>query len=409
MMQQTDILIVGGGCVGLSLAAALIDSGQQVTVLDAGNRPADVEDKATPEVAGQALKTDYRADVLAVNHRSQRFLAQVGAWELLPANALTPYLAMAVYDGLGSGALTFRAEDEGLDQLGFIVEQPALRAALVRRLEEAGSAQLLWRQDWRQAQRDGHGYCVSLAGEDLSTRLLVGADGGASDVRDLAGIKTLGWQYPQQAVVCVAQTEQPHGNLARQWFTDKGPLAFLPLANEQLVGVIWSCTDAEDKLALADGDICEALQSGSEAMLGQVTAVTERVSFPLAQRQALSYARAGVAILGDAAHTIHPLAGQGANLGFADARTLAQELRRAAQAGRDPGEAASLRRYQRLRQTENHLAGLAMEAFYRFFSPQPALVEHWGMRLVRSAALDLVDAQPQLKHLAVKLATGLYA
>lgn len=405
-MDEADVLIVGGGFVGLALAAALDGGGWRVTLLDKGERPdGDREQdgaavKRQVKRTGASLATDYSANVIAVSPWSQRFLADLGAWQRLPADAVTPFAAMQVYDGTGTGAIAFHAEEEGMQQLGYIVPQPALRAALCQGLEETGAVRLLWGRDWLQAVQQEQGYRMTLAEGDIFARLLVAADGAASDLRDLAGLKSIGWDYAQQALVCIAQTDEAHGQTARQWFTETGPLAFLPLADKRLVAVIWSCTDARDKLALADAGLCTALTDASEAMLGNVLAVTQRLSFPLSQRHLLNYAAARLAVLGDAAHSIHPLAGQGANLGFADAAALAGALREAALAGKPPGDPAALRRYVKARRRDNHLAGIAMEAFHRLYAfKSPSL------RLARNLGLSLVDAQPRLKRLAVQAAT----
>ena len=366
-----DIIVAGAGFVGLSFAIAASQRGFEVAVYDRKKRP----------VAPNKLSSN----VIAVNPASSAFLKEIGAWEKLDAGFVTPYAGMSVCDGTGSGAISFTAEEAGLPVLGHIVDQSALLAALAETSGTEESLEVHWETE------------ADFSPGDVS--LLVGADGVHSEIRESVGLKTVGFAYNQTATVCIAQMTEPHGQTARQWFLESGPLAFLPLNDKTCVAVIWSCFD--DLTELDDQTFSERLAEASEGELGEVCSVSPRFGFPLRQQQALQYVTEGVALMGDAAHAIHPLAGQGANLGFADARALVLEISSAKLEGRSPGDINVLRRYERDRKKENYLVGAAMEGFHRLFtSTQPV------MGLIRNFGLRLVNGNKPLKQLAMSVASG---
>ncbi len=399
--RETDVLIVGGSFVGLSLAAALSKSQLKVTVLDIKPAPGEVEASVASRVDDKShLTTAANANVIAVSPASHAFLKRTGAWERLHPLHAVPYSSMYVADGEGTGEVSFSAEEEGLTCLGHIVDQSALARALFE-VVAASNAEMIWQQEWSAIEKVSDGYRVILPDGEIQADLLVGADGGASPVREAVGLKTYGWEYNQRAVVAIANLEQGHRSTAWQWFTESGPMAFLPLADEHLVAVIWSTTQSEDLLLVDDARFAAAVTEASESTLGQVRGVSSRLSFPLLQRQALNYVSNHVAIIGDAAHTIHPLAGQGANLGFADAASLSTELCQAVLEGKRPGDLSLLRRYEMARRQENLALGALMEGFHRLFSAKDPIT-----RLIRNQGMPLADEIPALKSLAVGLATG---
>lgn len=368
--QPQDITVIGAGFVGMAFAIAAARHGFEVSVHDQKPEP--------------VMPADASANVIAVNPASRQFLEDLGAWLLVPETHRTPYSAMQVVDGTGTGSIHFDATDAGLPELGHIVNQAALLAALGRVADRSENITMNWQ---------------NTIDADTAGGLLVAADGAHSKTREALGIRKISWPYDQTATVCLAQFEQPHGRVARQWFHEQGPVALLPVDDPHTVAVVWSCFEPLHELA--DGAFRLQLAQAVEEKLGPIAETGPRFSFPLIQQHALQYVRENVALLGDAAHAIHPLAGQGANLGFADARDLAMEIGSARLEGRSPGDLVVLKRFQRRRQPENHAAGLAMEGFHRMFTSSSPLVA-----LIRNQGLRFVDDNQSLKRLAISVATG---
>lgn len=367
---MAEILVVGAGFVGLGFALAAKRRGLDVEVYERRARPTE--------------PVELSANVIAVNHKSQQFLETCGVWSKLSSPFCTAYGAMSVFDGEGTGSISFSAEEADLSELGHIVDQNALRTALADTAEDVGLP-----VNWESA--------IDLTQADAS--LIVAADGSHSETRKKLGLKKFGYTYNQQATVCVAEFAEPHGETARQWFLSSGPVALLPLGESNKVAVVWSSTS--DLSGDPDQTFQAKLEEASEGQLGHVMAIGPRFTFPLIQQHAWRYVAEGVALLGDAAHTIHPLAGQGANLGFADAQSLAAVLGDARLEGRNPGDIGLLKRYERDRIRDNHMVGMAMEGFYRLFgSRQPAV------GLVRSLGLRFVHENKALKRLAISVAAG---
>lgn len=370
-MADADISVVGAGFVGLSLAIAAAQRGFNVEVVD---------QKAAPVMPNQDS-----SNVIAVNPASAEFLKQLGVWDLVPGKFRPAYDSMQVIDGTGTGQINFTAAEAGLPELGYIVNQGALLAALAARAVEANGVKLAWQQSVDPAAID--------------SPLVVGADGRHSKIREAFGLRQLNYSYDQSATVCLATFELPHDRCARQWFHETGPLALLPLSTKADVAVVWSSFD--DLAELTEASFKSALLEASEGALGTPLATSRRFSFPLVQQHALEYCAEGVVLLGDAAHAIHPLAGQGANLGFADARALATELSAARLEGLAPGDLRALQRYERARKGHNGVAALGMEGFHRLFTSRLP-----GLGLLRNLGLDLVDQNARLKRLAIDLASG---
>jgi 2-octaprenylphenol hydroxylase len=240
-------------------------------------------------------------------------------------------------------------------------------------------------------------------GRKLTADLIVAADGARSNLRDWAGIKTKGWAYDQTAVVCTATTEQPHQQTARQRFLPEGPLAFLPLSNPHQCSIVWSNSTEEAELLcqLDDEAFKHALTNAFESTLGEITDISQRASFPLALRHATDYVKPGFALVGDAAHTIHPLAGQGVNIGFLDAATLAEVVIEAHQKERDIASLHTLNKYQRRRKGDNIAMQMTMDAFKRTFSNDLA-----PLRWVRRLGLKTVNKSGLLRKLFMRQAAG---
>ena len=397
MDQQVDVLIVGGGLVGLSLACALTSSRLSITVIDAGGAPEAVTGAAA-ERQDYSLRSGFEARVSAINPASREFLSRIDAW---PAERICAFSRMSVWDGRGTAHIEFDADSISEPALGYIVENRNLLSSL---RSAASGVDLRFDTEISAIESGPEGYRVQLAdGEWLACRLLVGADGGNSLVRERCGIRTVGWRYGQDALVTNVMTSLLHGHTARQCFTAIGPLAFLPLEtpDENLCSIVWSTDRTDELLALDEGELCRRLTLAFEGALGEVIGVDKRYSFPLRQQHALSYVRPHLALIGDAAHVIHPLAGQGVNLGFGDARALAIELAECRFSGQSPGDVSLLRRYQRSRRPFNVMVSSAMEGFRRLYGgDRPAVnwVRNTGMRIVNDSGL--------VKSVVMKLACG---
>ena len=392
MKSEFDIVIVGGGVVGATLACALKDSGLSIALLDA-QAPAQYDPKS---------EVDLR--VFALSYASRRILERVGAWEAVAAARLSPYREMQVWDAGGEGSVHFDSADMGEPELGYIVENALLQHALWRQLENNPQVTLLTpAKPEALTLEDGGATLAVSGGRRLKARLVVAADGAASATRELAGIGVVSASYGQRAVVAHVRTEEPHGATAWQRFLPTGPVAFLPLADGR-VSVVWSADEAEAEriLGLDDAGFCAALTEASEARLGQVRSTTRRLAFPLQRLRAEEYVRARFALVGDAAHAVHPLAGQGVNLGMLDAAALAETISDAQQSGRDIGDLGVLRRYERWRKGDNLAMIFALDGFKRLFSNDSV-----GVTALRSAGLRAVDRFTPLKHAFVRRAMGL--
>lgn len=395
--MQADLIIVGAGMVGSALALALEHSGLEILVVDGG--PLSVK----PFAAEGA----FEPRVSALSAASQRILERLGVWEGIAARRVSPYRDMRVWDGSGTGSVHFAAASVHAEVLGHIVENRVVQDALLDRLHDSqigllGSARL------EQLRRSGDGWLLTLAdGRELRAPLLVAADGANSAVRRLAGCATREWDYLHHAIVTSVRCERPHQETAWQRFTDDGPLAFLPLArqgDQHWCSIVWSTVPAEAErlMALDDEAFRHELGKAFEWRLGQVTAADPRLCIPLRQRHAKRYVESGLALIGDAAHSIHPLAGQGVNLGFLDAAVLAEVLQHALQRGEQPNDVRVLSRYERRRMPHNLAMMAAMEGFERLFQADPLPI-----RLLRNSGLNWVDELPDAKALFVRRALGL--
>ncbi|WP_374322877.1 2-octaprenyl-3-methyl-6-methoxy-1,4-benzoquinol hydroxylase [Aquipseudomonas alcaligenes] len=395
--MQADLIIVGAGMVGSALALALEHSGLEILVVDGGPlsvRPFAAEGAFEPRVS-------------ALSAASQRILERLGVWDGIAARRVSPYRDMRVWDGSGTGSVHFSAASVHAEVLGHIVENRAVQDALLDRLHDSQIG-LLGNARLEQLRRSGDGWLLTLAdGRELRAPLLVAADGANSAVRRLAGCATREWDYLHHAIVTSVRCERPHQATAWQRFTDDGPLAFLPLArqgDEHWCSIVWSTVPAEAErlMALDDEAFRHELGKAFEWRLGQVTAVDPRICIPLRQRHAKRYVESGLALIGDAAHSIHPLAGQGVNLGFLDAAVLAEVLLHALQRGEQPNDVRVLSRYERRRMPHNLAMMAAMEGFERLFQADPL-----PLRLLRNSGLNWVDELPDAKALFVRRALGL--
>lgn len=402
-----DLLIVGGGMVGAALAAACSGRGLRIGLTDA----------RAPQRDWPVGEIDLR--VSALSRASQRLLERLGqgpsVWERILQLGASPYRDMRVWDAVGGASIHFDSADLGEPDLGHIVENRVTQLALWECLERSPDVQLLCPTrpaalTLPQERKEGaQGPVSDLArltlgdGRSLSARLLIGADGRDSWVRAQAGIGTSGWDYDQRAIVATVQVSESHQATAWQRFLPTGPLAFLPLADGRC-SIVWSATldRASTLMALDDAAFRRELEEASQRRWGGVTAVGPRAAFPLRLQHADSYVRPRLALIGDAAHAIHPLAGQGVNLGFLDAAQLAEDLAEAQERGRDLGGLWTLRRYERARRGDNLRMLGAMDGFKRLFSNRNPL-----LAAARNLGLAAVDRLGPVKRHFMAEALGL--
>ncbi|WP_169338810.1 2-octaprenyl-3-methyl-6-methoxy-1,4-benzoquinol hydroxylase [Pseudomonas parafulva] len=395
--MRADLLIVGAGMVGSALALALRHSGLHVLLLDGGPltvRPFDASAAFEPRVS-------------ALSAASQRILERLGAWEGIAQRRATPYCHMQVWDGSGTGQIHFSAASVHAQVLGHIVENRVVQDGLLERLHDSDVG-LLPNARLEQLRRSGKDWLVTLHdGRQLRAPLVVAADGANSAVRRLAGCETREWDYLHHAIVTSVRCTAGHQATAWQRFTDDGPLAFLPLSRDgaqDWCSIVWSTTPehAERLMALDEPAFNKALQQAFEGRLGDVLQTDPRVCVPLRQRHAKRYVDEGLALIGDAAHTIHPLAGQGVNLGFLDAAVLAEVLIGARERGERLADVKVLGRYERRRMPHNLALMAAMEGFERLFQANPL-----PLRWLRNSGLKLVEQMPEAKAVFVRQALGL--
>jgi len=381
--------IIGAGPVGLVLACLLIRAGIACVVAD---RVADT---------GTSYRIDPRA--LALTPAARAILEACGAWSLLEPASIGEFRRMEVWDAAGTGRIEFDSADLCVSTLGYIVNQSDLEAALRAALSAAHAGVTPLADLERIEFTPDQVIACGAEGVRLPARLLIGADGARSRVRELAGIGFAPHAYNQHALACTVHSELPHGQVARQRFLATGPLAFLPLADLHTCGVVWSTTpEHARRLQLQDAAAFHVqLAAAGGHVLGDIVNSGPRMVFPLQRAQAERYCRPRLALVGDAAHCVHPLAGQGANLGLLDAASLAEVVLESMRAGRDPGSMRTLRRYERWRRGENEMMILALDGMQNLFGAREPAV-----RRLRNAGLDLCDALDPIKHWLMTRAMG---
>lgn len=390
MKQDYDVLIVGGGMVGATLACALGDSQLRVGLL---------EDSPPAEFANEQPH-DLR--VSAVSIASANILKTIGAWSGITSRRMCPYRRMRVWEDIGD--VEFCSDEINEPVLGHIVENRIIQLAVLDRARQFGNVELISGVKTQAVRYAPEASSVTLEdGRILKSRLIVAADGGFSRVRQSAGMGVSGWDYEQHALVLTVDTACGQQDITWQRFTPEGPQALLPLDGPHASLVWYSTPEEVARLkTLPDDALMAALESEFPACLGDVTRITARGSFPLRRQHALRYVKEGVALIGDAAHMIHPLAGQGVNIGLLDAAALAEVLVAAQRAGEDIGSQTVLGRYERMRRKNNLLMMTVMDAFYRTFGNS-----HGPVRFLRNLGLGLAERLKPAKKLAMSYAMGL--
>ncbi len=398
MRRDFDVVIAGGGLAG---GAAPAQGGPPAA--PAALRIAVLEPVRPERLAG-GEPLDLRVSMLS--RSSQRLLERSGAWSAVAARGAAACQRMVVWDERGSpqgtGALSFDAADCGEPDLGHVVENRAVQAALLDCAEAAGVVVLGAGLAALAPSPAAIGVTTS-DGRRLEAALLVGADGSGSVARQLAGIATREHDYRQQAIVAHLGCEHRHRDTAWQRFLAGGPLALLPLADGR-VSLVWSTAsdEAAALVAIDDAEFSRRVTAASAGVLGRLEVTTARGVFPLRLRQATRHAGARIVLVGDAAQAVHPLAGQGVNLGFQDVAALTEVLGAALSAGNDPGDPSVLRRYERWRRAATGPMIRALDGIQRLFAGSDPL-QSW----LRRRGLDLVDATPGAKRLLVRHALGL--
>lgn len=412
MKAQYDVVIVGAGIAGSALACALAEkkaSGShfnRVALVEARTLPT-----GWPPVSDGLASYDLR--VSALTAASCAFLSDLGVWPSIVDKRVCAFEQMQVWDAEGTGKINFDAAEVEASELGFIVENRLLVAALINQL----------RQNKRVDIFDGQAVSnIQLTNEtseepniitlenamQLSCDLVVGADGAHSKLRQQMQIPVRSWDYGQDAIVCTVEVAKPHNNTAMQCFTRNGPVAFLPLSGDsensgRLCSIVWSQQReyAEYLMQLNDESFSNALVDALESRLGEIKTLSSRQSFPLRQSHAVQYVVPGFALVADAAHTLHPLAGQGINLGLGDIKKLVEVIAEATGRGLKAGDLSSLKRYQRQRKTDNLIMMAAVEGFKRLYQPSPPVL-HWG----RNVGMNWLNQQQWLKDQILKYAMG---
>jgi 2-octaprenyl-6-methoxyphenol hydroxylase len=374
-MDRADVIIFGGGLVGLALASALDSSGLSVIIVD----PADPAPRSESAFDGRTS---------AVSSSSMRMLTTIGVADHL-AEPGCPIWRIAVADGLAPGALHFDPDDQ--EPLGFMHENRHLRTALQARAAAGKNIWLLWKSRVAHVDRGSTGVVVSLEdGRKLQAPLLVAADGRNSRTREAAGINVARWKYDHQAIVSVLGHEKPHEHVAYEIFYPTGPLALLPMNDDKAThrsAIVWSVPeeDAAGWLSLSDEDFASEAEAAMGGFLGKIAMLAPRSSFPLGFHHAAQMTAERLALIGDAAHAIHPIAGQGLNLGFRDVAALAEVLVEGARLGLDLGDKQLLDRYQRWRSLDALSVAFATDTLTRIYGVPgrtASAMRRFGMGLV---------------------------
>ncbi|OMH32754.1 UbiH/UbiF/VisC/COQ6 family ubiquinone biosynthesis hydroxylase [Motiliproteus sp. MSK22-1] len=387
-----DLIIVGAGMVGATLACALAESSLRVAVIES-ERPTD-------------FKSDQAHDlrVSALNIASQRIFQNIGAWGGIKSRRYCPYRRMRVWEIEGQGDTTFDCKDINESVLGHIVENRVVQLALWERMVQCPNVTLFCPASIKDVDYGTDGSVLFMDdGSQITGRLLVAADGGNSLVRQSAGIGVQSWGYEQQALVSYVETAYPQQDITWQKFVPDGPLAFLPLSGNHASLVWYNWPEEVSRLkGLSDQAFAAELYSIFPRDLGEINQVISRASFPLKRQHALQYVKQGVALVGDAAHMIHPLAGQGVNIGLLDAAVLAETLLLAEREHQNIADISVLKNYESKRRKHNLTMMTSMDLLYRVFRQ-----EQLPVKLLRNLGLGLAQRLAPAKLKAMEFAMGL--
>lgn len=391
MKENFDVIIVGGGMVGAAVACALGNSALKIAVLE----------NALPEAFSPEQPHDLRVSALSI--ASRKIIETIGAWDGIENRRLCPFRRMRVFETAGD--TEFCSDDINYPELGYIVENRVTQLALLDRLQTFDNIEFICPTTISKINyRLGEQPELELGdGRILTTKLLVGADGAQSRVRQTVGIGLTSWDYQQHALVIYIDTDYEQQDITWQRFVASGPQAFLPLTGHYGSIVWYNSPDEISRLkTLSPEALKHELVAAFPDCLGKVNAVLGIASFPLTRRHAQSYVKPGIALVGDAAHTINPLAGQGVNIGLLDAAALAEVLLEASNTGQDIGDVSVLKRYEKMRRSENLKMMTVMDVFYSVFSNDILPV-----KFLRNLGLGLAERVKPAKHKVMRGAMGL--
>jgi 2-octaprenylphenol hydroxylase len=391
-MNQFDVVIIGAGIVGATAACALGEAGVSVALVEARPFAPGTDDGVRD------------ARVFAITRASQRIFEALGVWDRIMARDAYPFREMEVWDAGGSGVIRFDCADIGESCLGHMIEPRVIHAALLERLRSVAAISLFCPAQFRDITVGDAGVSVNTeAGDVLTASLIVAADGARSPVREYLGLPVRVHDYHQSSLVARVATEFPHQATARQRFLPGGPLALLPM-EDGWSSIVWTLPSSRiaDMLALDRDAFHAALGRACDFRLGRIVDSERREAWPLTRMHAEHYVSERVALIGDAAHAIHPLAGQGVNLGLLDAAALAEVALSAKSRGGDPGALTVLRRYERWRRGDNLLMMSAMDGFNSLFG-----IEAGPVRWLRNFGLSMVNTAGPVKDLLMRHAAGL--
>ena len=397
MAKSYDIIVVGAGMVGALSAILLAKSSLRVALVDKHDGHYDL-----------SVPPAYDARVSAISSQSKSLLESAGVWQNLPQGRVTSYDNIVVWDGLGAGYIDFNAGFAAMPELGDLVENIVLSQQLMVQIKNNSNIDLYLDNALESYQLSESGAVVNLlSGDRLDSQVLVAADGASSKLRTENDFETVEWDYGHTAIAATIEIDKTHNNTAWQSFGEEGVLAFLPLPSvddRHFVSIVWCVPpeDAKSLTALSDDAFCRRVHYAINKRFDVIGITRARQAIPLRQRHAKKYVKSGIALIGDAAHTIHPLAGQGANLGFSDVKSLVEVLSKAHNRGENLGESKVLRRYQRARMLDNIAMTAGMEGFKRLFSTQQPFVVQ-----LRNSGMKQFDRSLGLKKKLIARAAGL--
>ncbi len=385
--MKQDIVIIGGGVVGLATAASLASFNFNIAVVDA---------KDIKQNLSQS--TDLR--VYAINAATQQLLSNVNAWQYISEDKLSPYLNMFIWDELSSGVLEFGAQELGLPYLGHIIEEKVLKNALLNVIKSMPNVSLHANTQLKSVNISDDAVFIETNNGDIKSKLIIGADGANSWLRSELNFECQATPYEHHAIVCSLTTQLPHKKTAYQHFTCDGPLAFLPLKNSNQCSIVWSVppTCAKELVNQTDDEFCQSIATAFNLKLGEVSGVSKRVSFPLIERTVSPFIKNRALLVGDALHTIHPLAGLGVNLGLSDVAGLKHSI----EACHNQFDAyKTLRHFERSRKGEVLAITKLMKLIHQSFSSSSSLPS-W----LRGIGMNTISQSTFIKSQIIKLASG---
>ncbi|MUK75592.1 FAD-dependent 2-octaprenylphenol hydroxylase [Aliivibrio fischeri] len=392
MMQSVDIAIIGGGMVGLTVAAALENSGLRIAVIES-------------QLPKEELASLPDIRVSAISRASENILNNVGAWQGVLSRRAAPYTSMQVWEQDSFAKIEFEAEDIAQHNLGHIVENRVIQLSLLDKISKQENVTLLAPERCSNIMFGESEAWINLeSGKAITAKLVVGADGANSWLRNQLDIPLTHWDYGHSALVANIRTVDVHDATARQVFRPEGPLAFLPLGEPNLSSIVWSIDplQAEDLVSMPEEDFNKRLTTAFDNQLGLCSVEGVRQAFPLKMRYAKDFVRERAVLVGDAAHTIHPLAGQGVNLGLADAAALAETILALQNENKDIGLKVNLRSFERWRKAEAAQMIASMQGFKELFSGSNPV-----KKFIRGVGMSLTNELSPVKDECLKRALGL--